>query len=160
MLGMGRGDEAGNLLADVPRLQALADVVLRLEAVAAQQERLPVAVLADGRHVAGNFVEAGELVLALKHLVELGTDQRPLALDLGRPGEHGVVVDAGVADLGAAQVELLHPGDNAHKEAGGETGPQHRLDAVGAEGLSDTAVRRELPGCLRVHSCLTPRNSK
>ena len=81
-----RRDQAGDFLADAPRLRALPDIVVGVEAVAAQEERLPAAVLADGGDVGGDLVEAGQVVLAGEHPVELGADRAPFALDLRAHG--------------------------------------------------------------------------
>src|SRR6266581_126240 len=74
--------QARDLLEDAPRLRAGADRLVRLEAVAADDECLPIAVGADRAYVGSNLVKTGKLVLARQEPVELGSDQAPLAFNL------------------------------------------------------------------------------
>ena len=126
-------DQAGDILAAAPGLRAQLDIVVGAEAVAAQEKGLPAAVLADDGDVGRQFVEAGQVVLAGEHAVELGADRAPIALDQLAPRKHRVVVDRRIADLAEFEIEPLDQGDHGHEGPRDQARPLQRLDAGGAE---------------------------
>ncbi len=135
-----RGDHAGDLLQRLPGLRALLDVLLHLQAVAAQEERLPVAVICDGGDVGGDFVEGRQFVLALEHALQLPADVRRAGLDLLGPREGGVVVDRRIAMDRVFQIEPFGPFDNCHEESGDGARARHWLQAVGSKLLRNVSV--------------------
>src|SRR5690606_27911843 len=82
-----------------------------------------------------DFVEAGEVVLAGEHALELVADRAPVSLDVAHPGENRVVVDRRIADGAEPEIEPLHQRHDPHEHARDEARPAHRPDAFGAETL-------------------------
>src|SRR6185437_1030481 len=151
-------DEAGNLLTGRPGLRTERDIGVRLEAVAGEQEGLPAAVLADGRDVGGDLVEAGQVVLAREHALEFGADGRIVGFDRRRPREYGLVIDRRIADTAQAHVEALGAGHDGHEDARDQARSAHRLDAVGGETLHPGLGGSHLLLCNGIHG-LPSRNA-
>src|SRR6516165_11728891 len=130
-----RGFETGDLPYNSPCLGTERNIGCGPDPVGDQHEYLPASVSGDCGGVDGEILDLGELVLTKEHAIEFFSDGPPLAFHLRRPRKRGIVVNAGVPELGIFQVPSLGKGNDPHEQACASTRSCHRHDTVSRPAL-------------------------